>query len=114
MKQFAETFPPCRWKDVVESHMSPQLNTYLLHDHHDLLALKRMCQKLGIPLPPVTISRFDMPQHVVPSTRRPSAPCLMDVLKCTEEKMGHVVLNFVIDGVRLHGYACSTLLIALY
>ncbi|KAL3161007.1 hypothetical protein ABBQ38_009393 [Trebouxia sp. C0009 RCD-2024] len=87
-----------RWKDVVESHMSAQLNTYLLHDHHDLLALKRMCQKLRIPLPPVTISRFDMPQHVIPSTRRPSAPCLMDVLKCTEEKMGHVVLNFVVDG----------------
>ena len=99
---------------MVESHMSTMLNSYLLHDHHDLVAFKRLCQTLRIQVPPVTVSRFNIPQHVIPSARRPSAQCLMDVLKCTEEKMGHVVLNFVVDGVRLRSYASSILTVALY
>lgn len=97
----------CRWKDVVESHLARVLTSYILHDHHDLGVFKRLCQGLGIPLPPVTISRFDMPQHVIPGTQRPSAKCLMDVLNCTDKKMGHVVLNFIIDGVRPHACAAA-------
>ena len=98
----------------MENHMALQLNSYVVHDYHDLTVLKRMCHQLSIPLPHVTISRFDMPLHVVPGTHRLSATSLMDVLKCNDKKQRHVVLNFIIDRVRSQQYACHILIWSMY
>lgn len=66
------------------------------------MAFKRVCKQLKIPLPHVTISKFDVPQHFVPGQHRPSAMSLLDVLKCSNKKMEPVVMNFIIDGVRVY------------
>lgn len=66
------------------------------------MAFKRVCKQLKIPVPHVTISKFDVPQHFVPGQHRPSAMSLLDVLKCSNKKMEPVVMNFIIDGVRVY------------
>lgn len=88
---------------MAETH-GLRLESYVLHDHHDLAAFKRCCQQLGILLPPVTISNFDVSQHTIPATKRPPAGIfsLLDVLRCTDKKMTPVVMNRVIDGVSQH------------
>ena len=93
---------------MAETHRL-RLETYVLHDHHDLAAFKRGCQQLKIPVPPVTISNFDVPQHTIPAGKRPPADIvsLLDVLRCTDKKMAHVVMNHVVDGVRWRVFAAN-------
>lgn len=101
----------CRWGGVVETHMKFQLESYVLHDHHDLAAFKRICSQLSIKMPNVTISRFDVPQHAIPSTRRPTGvESVMDVLSCNDKQLTSVVLNYIVDTVRSmheHDLSCS-------
>ena len=90
----------CRWKNVVENHLAGQLDSYVVHDNHDLDMFRRICMQFGIKMPRITVGSFTVPQHSIPDRHRPSGvPSLMDVLHCSDNKLAQVVLNNVIDAV---------------
>lgn len=86
--------------------MQRQLFTYVVHDHHDFQLFRRLCRDTKVftqpgQTPSVVISKFNIPQHVIPAGHclTDGMVSLVDVLKCNDEKLAHVVMNQIIDTV---------------
>lgn len=93
--------PLCRWRVVADAAMGKSLEMFIVHDHHDLHVLRDIVRMLNIPLPPVTISRFDVPQHTISPERTPPQDKLtiLHILRCTDPKLQAVVMNAIVDQV---------------
>jgi hypothetical protein len=91
--------------------MGRALNTFLVHDHHDMLLLRALYKQAGF-YGSVVITSFDTPLHNIPASRRLSqhgAQSLMDVIKCTSQHASNAVLNYLIDNSHIEAVAlCST------
>ena len=82
--------------------MQPLLNSFVVHDYHDFVVLKRLFQEQRARvIPMITVSSFDVPRHAIPDRHRTPAHVtnLMDTLGCSEKKTGHIIMNHIVDSV---------------
>ena len=100
----------CRWGYVVANHLAFLQYNYVVHDHDDYKLLRRLCNGAGFDkMPTIIISNFSVPQHVIPAAKRlPDAvSSLAGVLRCSNKKCGHIVMNCLIDGVCINHSVAS-------
>lgn len=85
----------------MDAALSRTLEVFLVHDHHDLEVIKEIVRIIGVAMPPIVVTRLDLPKHVIPPECVPPSNRLtiLQLLGCSDTAYEAPVMNAVVDQV---------------
>ena len=94
----------------MEAALGNKFDMFIVHDYHDLGALRALCRSRGLHLPACIVASLDLPRHDVNhGLPPPHIRTMLHILTCTQETASIAILNALIDQVncRRHANCCK-------
>ena len=90
----------------MEAALGAKFDMFIVHDYHDLGALRALCRSRGLHMPGCIVASLDLPRHDVDrGLPPPHIRTMLHILTCTHERAGAAVLNALIDQVNRRRHA---------